>query len=107
MPFWDDVMHEVADDYPDIEHDEILIDAMVARVLTRPDSLDVIVASNLFGDILSDLTAAAVGGLGTAPSANLDPSRTSPSLFQASTARPRTSRARASPTPSPRCCRWR
>ncbi len=83
MPFWDDVMHEVQDDYPDIEHDEILIDAMVARVLTHPDSLDVIVASNLFGDILSDLTAAAVGGLGTAPSANLDPSRTSPSLFQA------------------------
>jgi tartrate dehydrogenase/decarboxylase / D-malate dehydrogenase len=83
MPFWDDVMHEVQIDYPDIEHDEILIDALVARVLTHPDSLDVIVASNLFGDILSDLTAAAVGGLGTAPSANLDPTRAHPSLFQA------------------------
>ncbi len=83
MPFWDDVMHEVEIDYPDIEHDEILIDALVARVLTHPDSLDVIVASNLFGDILSDLTAAAVGGLGTAPSANLEPTRTHPSLFQA------------------------
>ena len=83
MPFWDDVMHAVQTDYPDIQHDEILIDALVARVLTHPESLDVIVASNLFGDILSDLTAAAVGGLGTAPSANLDPTRTHPSLFQA------------------------
>jgi tartrate dehydrogenase/decarboxylase / D-malate dehydrogenase len=83
MPFWDDVMHDVEADYPDIQHDEILIDALVARVLTHPGSLDVIVASNLFGDILSDLTAAAVGGLGTAPSANLDPTRTHPSLFQA------------------------
>ena len=83
MPFWDDVMHQVQREYPDIEHDETLIDALVARVLTHPESLDVIVASNLFGDILSDLTAAAVGGLGTAPSANLDPTRTHPSLFQA------------------------
>jgi tartrate dehydrogenase/decarboxylase / D-malate dehydrogenase len=83
MPFWDEVMAEVAAEYPEIEHDSILIDALAARVVSHPASLDVIVASNLFGDVLSDLTAAAAGSLGTGPSANLDPSRTHPSLFQA------------------------
>jgi tartrate dehydrogenase/decarboxylase/D-malate dehydrogenase len=83
MPFWDEVMAQVAADYPDIEHDSVLIDALAARVVSHPASLDVIVASNLFGDVLSDLTAAAAGSLGTGPSANLDPSRTHPSLFQA------------------------
>jgi tartrate dehydrogenase/decarboxylase / D-malate dehydrogenase len=83
MPFWDEVMAEVAAEYPDIEHDSVLIDALAARVVSHPASLDVIVASNLFGDVLSDLTAAAAGSLGTAPSANLDPSRSHPSLFQA------------------------
>jgi tartrate dehydrogenase/decarboxylase/D-malate dehydrogenase len=83
MPFWDDVMRNVSADYPDIEHESVLVDALAARVVSDPKSLDVIVASNLFGDILSDLTAAAAGGLGTAPSANLDPTRAHPSLFQA------------------------
>ncbi len=83
MPFWDEVMDRVAGDYPDIEHDAVLIDALAARVITDPGSLDVIVASNLFGDVLSDLTAAVAGSLGTGPSANLDPSRSHPSLFQA------------------------
>jgi tartrate dehydrogenase/decarboxylase / D-malate dehydrogenase len=83
MPFWDEVMDEVAAEYPEIEHDSVLIDALAARVVTAPESLDVIVASNLFGDVLSDLTAAAAGSLGTGPSANLDPSRAHPSLFQA------------------------
>ena len=83
MPFWDEVMADVAAEYPEIEHDSALIDALAARVVTDPGSLDVIVASNLFGDVLSDLTAAAAGSLGTAPSANLDPSRAHPSLFQA------------------------
>jgi tartrate dehydrogenase/decarboxylase / D-malate dehydrogenase len=83
MPFWDEVMEEVAAEYPEIEHESVLIDALAARVVSHPASLDVIVASNLFGDVLSDLTAAAAGSLGTAPSANLDPSRAHPSLFQA------------------------
>ncbi len=83
MPFWDEVMSDVAAQYPDIEHESVLIDALAARVLSHPGSLDVIVASNLFGDILSDLTAAAAGSLGAAPSANVDPTRVHPSLFQA------------------------
>ena len=83
MPFWDEVAAEVASDFPEIEHESALIDALAARVLTAPSSLDVVVASNLFGDILSDLTAAAAGGLGVGPSANLDPTRAHPSLFQA------------------------
>jgi tartrate dehydrogenase/decarboxylase/D-malate dehydrogenase len=83
MPFWDEVMEQVAAEYPEIEHDSVLIDALAARVVSHPASLDVIVASNLFGDVLSDLTAAAAGSLGTGPSANLDPSRAHPSLFQA------------------------
>ena len=83
MPFWDEVLEEVAGEYPEIEHESVLIDALVARVVTDPDSLDVVVASNLFGDVLSDLTAAVAGSLGIAPSANLDPTRANPSLFQA------------------------
>jgi tartrate dehydrogenase/decarboxylase/D-malate dehydrogenase len=83
MPFWDEVMDQVAAEHPDIEHESVLIDALAARVVSDPKSLDVIVASNLFGDVLSDLTAAAAGSLGTAPSANLDPTRANPSLFQA------------------------
>jgi tartrate dehydrogenase/decarboxylase / D-malate dehydrogenase len=83
MPFWDEVFEQVAGEFPEIEHDSALIDALVARVVTHPQSLDVIVASNLFGDILSDLTAAAVGSLGVGSSANIDPTRANPSLFQA------------------------
>jgi tartrate dehydrogenase/decarboxylase/D-malate dehydrogenase len=83
MPFWDEVVEEVAGEFDGIEWEHALIDALVARVVTRPGSLDVIVASNLFGDIVTDLTAAAAGSLGVGPSANLDPSRTHPSLFQA------------------------
>lgn len=82
MPFWDEVVREVAADFPDIEWDQQHIDALAARVVSDPTSLDVIVASNLFGDILSDLTAAVSGSLGVAPSANLDPTRTYPSMFE-------------------------
>ena len=83
MPFWDEVFGAVAGEYPQIESDSVLVDALAARVVSDPRSLEVIVASNLFGDVLSDLTAAASGSLGIAPSANLDPSRAHPSLFQA------------------------
>jgi tartrate dehydrogenase/decarboxylase / D-malate dehydrogenase len=83
MPFWDEISNEVAADYPDIEHELTLVDALCARCVTDPAALDVVVSSNLFGDILTDITAAVAGSLGTGPSANLDPSRSNPSLFQA------------------------
>jgi tartrate dehydrogenase/decarboxylase / D-malate dehydrogenase len=77
------VFDEVAADFPQITTDSCLIDALVARVVRDPASLDVVVGSNLFGDILTDLGAAIAGSLGIAPSANLDPTRRNPSLFQA------------------------
>jgi tartrate dehydrogenase/decarboxylase/D-malate dehydrogenase len=83
MVFWDDVFCAVAAEYSDIQQDQQLIDSLTARMVNRPESLDVIVASNLFGDILTDLGAAISGSLGLAPSANLNPERRYPSLFQA------------------------
>ena len=83
MVFWDEVFTQVASEYPDIAHEQQLIDSLAARVVSRPESLDIIVASNLFGDILTDLGAAISGSLGLAPSANLNPERRYPSLFQA------------------------
>ena len=82
MPFWDEVVAEVAADYPDVEWESELIDALAAKVVLEPSRFDVIVASNLFGDILSDLTAAVAGSIGIAPSANLDPTHTYPSMFE-------------------------
>ena len=72
----------VAHDYPDVETDQGLVDAMAARFVLRPDTLEVVVASNLFADILSDLGGALVGGLGIAASANLNPERRYPSMFE-------------------------
>lgn len=83
MVFWDDVFREVAAEYPDIHTEQQLIDSLTARMVVKPESLDVIVASNLFGDILTDLAAAVSGSMGLAPSANLNPERRYPSLFQA------------------------
>ncbi len=83
MVFWDEVFAQVATSYPDIAHEQQLVDSLAARFVSRPESLDVIVASNLFGDILTDLGAAISGSLGLAPSANLNPERRYPSLFQA------------------------
>jgi tartrate dehydrogenase/decarboxylase / D-malate dehydrogenase len=83
MVFWDEVFARVAASYPDIAHEQQLVDSLAARFVSRPESLDVIVASNLFGDILTDLGAAISGSLGLAPSANLNPERRYPSLFQA------------------------
>lgn len=82
MPYWDEIVDEVAADYPDIELRRYHVDALAARMITAPGTLDVIVASNLFGDILSDLSAALVGGLGLAASGNLNPERTGPSMFE-------------------------
>lgn len=83
MVFWDEVTAEVARDYPDVEVSRCHVDALAARFVTHPHTLDVVVASNLFGDILSDIGAAIMGGLGFAPSANVDPTGTYPSMFEA------------------------
>src|SRR5205814_1707954 len=82
MAFWDRVFVEVAREYPDIRTESLLVDAACMDLVRRPIDFDVIVASNLFGDILTDLSAAITGSLGLAPSANLNPSRTAPSLFE-------------------------
>lgn len=82
MVFWDEVTRDVAKDYPDVEVSHYHIDAMAARMVMAPESLDVIVASNLFGDILTDLGAAIQGGLGYAASANINPDRSAPSMFE-------------------------
>ncbi|WP_259063699.1 tartrate dehydrogenase [Microbacterium sp. AK031] len=81
MPFWDEVVAEAALRH-DIEVESILIDALVAKLVSHPSHFDVIVASNLFGDILSDLAGAVAGSIGVAPSANLNPERRYPSLFE-------------------------
>ena len=80
--FWDEVFAEVASDYPEIAHDQCHVDAMAARMVRNPESLDVLVASNLFGDILSDLAGALQGSLGLAPSANVNPSKKVPGFFE-------------------------
>lgn len=82
MPFWDEVVSDVMRDYPQIALASVLIDALAAKLVMHPERFDVIVASNLFGDILSDLAAAAVGSIGVAPSANLNPERRHPSMFE-------------------------
>lgn len=82
MPFWDQIFDELAVAYPDVATEQFHIDALSAKFVLRPADLDVVVASNLFGDILSDLGAAVAGSIGIAPSANLDPSRTHPSMFE-------------------------
>jgi tartrate dehydrogenase/decarboxylase/D-malate dehydrogenase len=83
MVFWDQVYQQVAQEYPQIKSEQQLIDSLSARFVSEPQSLDVVVASNLFGDILTDLGAAIAGSMGLAPSANLNPERRYPSLFQA------------------------
>jgi tartrate dehydrogenase/decarboxylase/D-malate dehydrogenase len=82
MGFWDSVFAEVAGDYPDVRTESLLVDAACMDLVRRPESFDVMVASNLFGDILTDLSAAITGSLGLAPSANLNPDKTFPSMFE-------------------------
>jgi tartrate dehydrogenase/decarboxylase / D-malate dehydrogenase len=82
MAFWDRVFAAVARDYPDIRTESLLVDAACMDLVRRPVDFDVIVASNLFGDILTDLSAAITGSIGLAPSANLNPARMFPSLFE-------------------------
>jgi tartrate dehydrogenase/decarboxylase/D-malate dehydrogenase len=82
MTLWDDSFARISAEYPDIETEHWLVDAMAARFVLRPDTLDVVVASNLFGDILSDLGSALAGSMGIAASANIDPERRFPSMFE-------------------------
>lgn len=82
MVFWDEMTAQIAAEYPDVEVTNYHIDAMAARMVMAPESLDVVVASNLFGDILTDLGAAIQGGLGFAASANINPDRSAPSMFE-------------------------
>ena len=82
MVFWDEITQALAGEFPDIEVTSYHIDAMAARMVMAPESLDVVVASNLFGDILTDLGAAIQGGLGFAASANINPDRSAPSMFE-------------------------
>jgi len=82
MPFWDEVFASVSADYPDFQATSVHIDALSAFFVTRPQTLDVVVASNLFGDILTDLGAAIMGSIGIAPSANINPERRYPSMFE-------------------------
>ncbi len=82
MTFWDDLVNEVAAEYPEIEVESLLVDAASMDLIRRPEEFDVIVASNLFGDILTDIGAIVTGSMGLAPSGNIDPSGTYPSMFE-------------------------
>ena len=82
MVFWDEVTRELAPEYPEVTVSHMHIDAMAAKMVMNPQDLDVVVASNLFGDILTDLGAAIQGGLGFAASANICPDRSGPSMFE-------------------------
>jgi tartrate dehydrogenase/decarboxylase/D-malate dehydrogenase len=82
MPFWDECFQEMAAEFPDIRTDQYHIDILTAHFVRHPDWFDVVVGSNLFGDILSDLGPAVVGSIGIAPSANLNPEKEFPSMFE-------------------------
>lgn len=82
MVMWDEIAAEVAEGFPDVRWDKMLVDAMTMRMTLRPETLDTIVATNLHADILSDLAAALAGSLGIAPTANLNPERKTPSMFE-------------------------
>jgi tartrate dehydrogenase/decarboxylase/D-malate dehydrogenase len=82
MPFWDERFNAISGEYPDIRTDQYHIDILTAHFVMHPDWFDVVVGSNLFGDILSDLGPTVAGGIGIAPSANLNPERQYPSMFE-------------------------
>src|SRR5260221_7658129 len=82
MVFWDEIAALVGKDYPEVAVDKELVDAMTTRMVMRPETIDTVVATNLHADVLSDLAAALAGSLGIAPTANLNPERTFPSMFE-------------------------
>lgn len=82
LTLWDEVVAEVAKEFPQVEYKKYYVDAVAARMVTHPHTLDVIVCSNLFGDILSDIGSAISGSLGVGPSGNINPDRSTPSMFE-------------------------
>ncbi len=82
LVLWDEVAAAVAKDFPDVQWDKMLVDAMTTRMVLHPETLDTIVATNLHADILSDLAASLAGSIGIAPTSNLDPTRQNPSMFE-------------------------
>ncbi|MEE2708392.1 MAG: isocitrate/isopropylmalate family dehydrogenase [Gemmatimonadota bacterium] len=82
MVFWDEVFEQVATEYSDVATESLLVDAASMDFIRRPNDFDVVVASNLFGDILTDISAIIVGSMGLAPSANINPERKAPSMFE-------------------------
>jgi tartrate dehydrogenase/decarboxylase/D-malate dehydrogenase len=82
MVMWDEVANQVAKEFPDVKWDKEMVDAATARMVNRPASLDTILATNLHADILSDLAAALAGSLGIGPTANINPERLYPSMFE-------------------------
>ena len=100
MVMWDDIHAEVKGEFGDVECDKELVDAMTTRMVLKPKTIDVVVATNLHADILSDLAAALTGSIGIAPTANLNPEGRFRPCSSPSTALPSTSQAKASPTPS-------
>jgi tartrate dehydrogenase/decarboxylase/D-malate dehydrogenase len=82
MVMWDEIAAEIAEEFPDVTWDRMLVDAMTMRMVAKPGSIDTVVATNLHADILSDLAAALSGSLGIAPTANLNPERSFPSMFE-------------------------
>jgi tartrate dehydrogenase/decarboxylase/D-malate dehydrogenase len=82
MVFWDEVVGGVAKEFPDVEYRKYHVDALCARMITHPQTLDVVVASNLFGDIITDIGSAISGSLGVAPGGNINPERDTPSMFE-------------------------
>jgi tartrate dehydrogenase/decarboxylase/D-malate dehydrogenase len=82
MVMWDEIATQIAAEFPDVAWDKMLVDAMTMRMVMRPASIDTIVATNLHADILSDLAAALAGSLGIAPTGNINPERTFPSMFE-------------------------
>jgi len=82
MVMWDEIAREVAKDFPDVKWDKEMVDAMTARMVNRPASIDTVVATNLHADILTDLAAALAGSLGIGPTANINPDRVYPSMFE-------------------------
>jgi tartrate dehydrogenase/decarboxylase / D-malate dehydrogenase len=82
MVMWDEIAVQISKEFPDVKWDKELVDAMTARMVNKPSTIDTVVATNLHGDILTDLAAALAGSLGIAPTGNIDPSRRYPSMFE-------------------------
>jgi len=82
MMLWDEVVEQVSKEFPDVNYRKYYVDAIAARLVTHPQTLDTILCSNLFGDILTDIGSAISGSLGIAPSGNINPERTTPSMFE-------------------------